>query len=128
MATKREVRLYGDLVHQHKLSFRTILFQLLIGYLNKKRGVKESIYDDELVFSPSVDHLRELPLKYLAIVNNKSVLELIRLDENTATYIQKRGSKLVEFDPSKVIVKKGMKYIDESFIEDNEENDLNEKS
>lgn len=127
MATKREVRLYGDLVHQHKLSFRTILFQILIGYLNKKRGVKDSIYDEEMSFSPSVDHLRELPLKYLAVVNNKKVSELIRLDENTARYIQKRGSKLVEFDPSKTIVKKGMNYIDEMFIDENAESVTNEK-
>lgn len=133
MATKKDIRLYGDLVYQHRLSFKTILFQILIGYLNKKRGVKESVYDEELKFSPSVDHLRELPLKYLAIVNNKKVLELIRLDENTAKYMQKRGSSLVEFDPYEVIVQKGMKYIDGKFlkIEDIDKKDngqINEKN
>jgi len=117
MATKKEIRLYGDLVHQHKLSFRAILLEIFLGYLNKMRGVKESIYDDSLAFAPSTDHLRELPLKYLAIVNNKKVLELIRLDENTAKYIQKRGSSLVEFDPYEVVVKRDMKYIDGKFID-----------
>jgi hypothetical protein len=116
MATKKEIRLYGDLVHQHRLTFRSILLEIFLGFLNKKRGVKESIYDENLYFSPPADHLRELPLKYLAIVNNKKVLELIRLDENTAKHIQKRGSVLVEFDPYEVVVKKDMKYIDGNFI------------
>ncbi len=127
MATKKEIRLYGDLVHQHKISFKTIIFELLIGLLNKRHGVKDSVYEDGETFSPSVDHLRELPLKYLAVVNNKNVLEMIRLDENTAKYIQKRGSKLIEFDPTTTLVKKGMMYMDEKFINKEETSEKNEE-
>ena len=118
MATKKEIRLYGDLVNHHRLSFKTIFLQLLLGYFNKKRGVKETMYQSGAAFPPPVDHLRELPLKYLAVVNNKTVLELIRLDERTAEHIQKRGSKLVPFEPTEQIVKKGMKYIDSKFVEE----------
>ena len=117
MATRKEIRLYGDLVHQHKITFKTMLWELLLGYFKRKHGAKESIYEDNASFPPPVDHLRELPLKYLAIVNNKKVLELIRLDENTAEFIQKRGSKLVPFDPRVDVVKKGMSYIDNKFMD-----------
>lgn len=118
MATKKEIRLYGDLAYQHKITFKTMLWELLLGYFRRKHNAKESIYEDGASFPPPVDHLRELPLKYLAVVNNKKVLELIRLDENTAEFIQKRGSKLVPFDPRVDVVKKGMKYIDDKFVED----------
>jgi len=128
MATKKEIRLYGDLINHHRLSFRTILLQLLLGYFNKKRGVKESLYDPEAAFPPPTDHFRELPLVYMAVVNNKKVLELIRIDGNTAQHIQKKGSKLVQFDPKEVVVTKGMNYIDNKFITEEESEAKNEAS
>lgn len=121
MARKKDIALYGDLIYQHRLSLKTVIKQLVLDYFNKKRGVKESIYDESKSFSPPRDHLRELPLTYMAVVNNKKVLEMIRVDENTAMAMQKKGSKLITFDPKQVSVKKGMSYIDEKFIEDTDE-------
>lgn len=118
MATKKEIRLYGDLVYQHRISLKTVIKQLVLDYFNRKRGVKDSIYDESKTFSPPRDHLRELPLTYMAIVNNKKVVELIRIDEKTAKAIQKKGSKLIEFDPRETVVKPGMSYIDEKFVDE----------
>lgn len=121
MARKKDIALYGDLIYQHRISLKTVIKQLVLDYFNSKRGVKDTIYDENKSFSPPRDHLRELPLTYMAVVNNKKVLEMIRVDENTATAMQKKGSKLITFDPKEVAVKKGMSYIDEKFIEDTDE-------
>lgn len=121
MARKKDIVLYGDLIYQHRLSLKTVIKQLVLEYFNRRRGVKDSIYDESKSFSPPRDHLRELPLTYMAVVNNKKVLEMIRVDENTAQAMQKKGSKLVVFDPKQTIVKKGMSYIDDKFIEESNE-------
>lgn len=126
MARKKEVVLYGDLIYQHRISLKTIIMQLATDYFNKKRGIKDNIYDDSKSFSPPRDHLRELPLTYMAVVNNKEVLEMIRVDEHTAAAMQKKGSKLVQFDPQESIVKKGMLYIDNRFVENTEDGNINE--
>lgn len=128
MATKKEIVLYGDLIYQHKISLKTVIRELILGYFNKKRGRKESIYDENKSFSPPRDHLRELPLTYMAVVNNKKVVEMIRVDENTARAMQQRGSKLIEFNPKEVIVKKGMSFIDNQFIDPDNNREENEAS
>jgi predicted DNA-binding transcriptional regulator len=44
MPTKKEIRLYGDLVYKHKISIRTIIHQLILDFFAKRRRLKKSVY------------------------------------------------------------------------------------
>lgn len=110
MATKKEIRLYGDSIYQYKPTIRMMIQTLVLDYFAKKRRYKESVYKDGVTFSPEADHLKERPLVYMAIVNEGIVSEMIRMDNRTAELMNKPKAKVIPFDPMKTIVKKGMVY------------------
>ena len=78
---------------------------------------KQSIYNKGAVFVPEEDKLKNLPLKYIALVNDGTVLEMIRVNEDSAKILLSRKTKLIEFDPKSTMVKKGMLYSDKEFKE-----------
>ena len=117
MPTKKELDIYGDLVYQHKPSIRKLLLGILQEKFFKLKRAKESFYVDEAIFVPKEDILAQLPLKYLAILSNNEVVEMIRLNDDTAKLMLSKKTKLVEFDPTTTIVKKGMVYSDKNFVE-----------
>jgi hypothetical protein len=117
MPTKKELDIYGDLIYQHKPSIRSLLFGILQEKFFKLKRAKESFYVDKAAFVAKEDVLAQLPLKYLAILSNNEVVEMIRLNDDTAKLMLSKKTKLVEFDPTTTIVKKGMVYSDNSFAE-----------
>ena len=94
---------------------------MLLGILQEKffslKRTKEEFYVDSAAFVPKQDLINQLPLKYIAIVTDGKVTEMIRLNEETAKLILSKKTKLVEFDPTTTIVKKGMAYTDKKFVE-----------
>jgi hypothetical protein len=63
------------------------------------------------MWSPEEDRLRDLPLQYIALINKENiVVELIRINEETAAQILSKDVKMVSFNPKTQIVKKGMWY------------------
>lgn len=117
---KKEIDIYGDLLQEFKPTIRFYIFQLLSDMLRKK-SKKESFYKEDAAFSPPRDHLRELPLRYMAVVNGAEVLEIIRIDYNTAEMILEEDTILVPYEPSQVLVKKGMKYRNDEFVEEDQD-------
>ncbi len=123
MPTRKELELYGDLVYSHRPGIRVLLIAILQEKLFNMKRRKESFYKDEAAFVPKEDFLNGLPLKYMAIVTDQKVVELIRINEQTANQMLAKRTKFVEFDPMTTIVKKGMKYVDKKFVMDNEPED-----
>jgi hypothetical protein len=113
---KRDLQIYGDLIYEYKPTIRSLLMEMLQQKLFNMRVQKEDPSVPGAVFRPQQDELRNLPLKYLAIVENSSVVEMIRINENTAGWLLKDGVSLVEFDPKEVVVNKGMKYDGKGFV------------
>jgi catabolite regulation protein CreA len=52
----------------------------------------------------------EIVTKYIALVLEGTVKELIRLNEDSANILLSKKTKLIEFDPEKQKVTKGMVY------------------
>lgn len=119
MATKKERELYGDLIYKHQPSIRTLLIGILQEKFFSLKRTKETFYVDDAAFVPKQDVLGQLPLKYIAVVSNNEVVEMIRLNEDTAKIILSKKTKLVEFDPTTTIVKKGMAFSDNKFVQKN---------
>ena len=117
MAKQKEKEIYGGMLYEFKPTILSIIRIFLSKKLYQKTIMKETIYDETLNFKPSVDHLREMPLQYIAIISDNEVKELIRIDENTAKLLLNKKNKLVPYDHTKIKVKKGMEYLDKTFIE-----------
>jgi len=117
MPSKKEREAYGDLIYQHKPTIRALLIGILQEKFFNLKTAKEAFYVDTATFVPKEDIIGQLPLKYIAVVHNNEVAEMIRLNEDTAKLILSKKTKLVEFDPTTTIVKKGMLYSDKMFLE-----------
>jgi hypothetical protein len=114
MVTKEELKIYGDIVYNHKLSIRSMAREFLLKLFAKKYRVKESIYEEGAAF-PSL--VKDQQIRYLAVIKDGVVVEMLRLKAETAEILVKPKVKLVSYDPRDTIVKKGMLFSDKKFIE-----------
>lgn len=124
MPNKKERQAYGDLIYQYRPTIRTLLLGILQEKFFNLKRTKENFYVDSAAFVPKEDLIGQLPLKYLAIVSDNEVVEMIRLNEDTAKVMLSKKTKLVEFDPITTIVKKGMVFSNKKFIEKEEATNL----
>lgn len=117
MPNKKDRQVYGDLIYQYKPTIKTLLLGILQEKFFNLKRTKEDFYVDQAAFVPKEDLIGQLPLKYLAIVSEGEVVEMIRLNEDTAKAMLSKKTKLVEFDPTTTIVKKGMVFANKKFVE-----------
>jgi hypothetical protein len=117
MLSRREKRVYGDAIKDFRPTIRTLLLQILEQKLFNLRRKKQSIYNEGAIFRPETDRLKNMPLRYIALVNDGEVVEMIRVNEEAAEMLLSKKTKMIEFDPKKTIVKKGMSYSNKKFTE-----------
>jgi hypothetical protein len=120
---KNKKIIYEDLLNQHRPTIKSLIVEILKAKLfNLQRG-KESIIRDGAMFVPEEDRLKHLPLTYIALLDNKNkVIEMIRINQETASLLLNKKIKMIPFDPKLEIVKKGMWYNKEKFyIRENDE-------
>lgn len=119
---KKKKYVYGDLIKQFRPTLRSLLFEILQEKLFNLRRKKQTIYNEGSVFIPETDKFSYLPLKYIALIQDGVVVELIRVHVDAANILTSKKTKFIEFDPKETVVKKGMSYADKKFIEssDNE--------
>ena len=113
MPNKEEMEIYGQIIYNHKLSIRSIIREFFLNIFAKKYRIKESIYYEDAMF-PSI--LQQTHLKYIAIIKDGIVLDMIRIKPEVADMMLDSKSKLVEYDPIKNIVKRGTVYKNRKFI------------
>jgi hypothetical protein len=118
MLSKKEKKVYGDTLKNFRPTIRTLVVQILEQKLFNLRRKKQSIYNPGASFTMQPDKLKHMPLKYIALVNDGTVMEMIRVNEEAAGILLSKKTKMVEFDPKTAIVKKGMKYVGKKFVED----------
>ena len=117
MLSRREKRVYGDAIKDFRPTIRTLLVQILEQKLFNLRRKKQSIYNEGAIFRPETDRLKSMPLRYIALVNDGNVVEMIRVNEEAAEILLSKKTKMIEFDPKQTIVKKGMRYSNKKFTE-----------
>jgi hypothetical protein len=107
--TKKEI--YENLLNEHRPTIRSFLLEILmIKLFNLQKG-KQPVIPQGAIWTPEEDRLKDLPLQYIALINKKNiVVELIRINEETAAQILSKDVKMVSFDPKTQTVKKGMWY------------------
>ena len=118
MLSRKEKKVYGDALRDFRPTIKTLVLQILEQTLFNLRRKKQSIYNEGSVFTPEPDRLKHMPLKYIALVNEGVVVEMIRVNQEAAAILLSKKTKMIEFDPRESIVKKGMKYAGKKFIED----------
>lgn len=117
---KRSKRLvYEHLLNQYRPTIRSLIIEILKTKLFNLQKGKESIVAEGATFVPQEDILKNLPLEYMALVLDGTVVEMIRINEDTASLLINKDLVVVRFDPKKEIVKKGMKYSNERFVNNN---------
>jgi hypothetical protein len=117
MLSKKEKKVYGDALRDFRPTIRTLVLQILEHKLFNLRRKKQSIYNPGASFTLQPDKLKHMPLRYIALVNNGTVVEMIRINEEAAELLLSKKTKMLEFDPKTTIVKKGMKYVGKKFVE-----------
>jgi hypothetical protein len=125
MRKKSKKEIYEDLLTEYRPTIRSFIIELLKAKLFDVQKGKQPVVAPGAVWVPEEDRLKSLPLEYIALVNKKGlVLELIRINEETAKHLLTKSVKLIAFDPKTQIVKKGMWYTKGKFDakEPNEKN------
>lgn len=123
MLGKKSRMMYGSLVDEFKPSIKSLLFNILYAKFLELKRAKQPFQPEDAKFRLPVEADPYTNIKYLAVVKTNKVVEMIRVNEETAELLQGRGIKFVPFDPKDVKVKKGMKVVDGNFVgEENEEN------
>ena len=118
MLSKKEKKIYGDAIKDFRPTIKTLIVQILEQKLFNLRRKKQSIYNEGAVFRPETDRLKFMPLRYIALVNDGVVVEMIRVNEEAAEILLSKKTKMIEFDPKETIVKKGMSYSNKKFTEE----------
>lgn len=120
--SKREI--YENLLAEHRPTIRSFILEILRVRLFRLQKGKHPVIPPGAMWVPEEDRLKHLPLKYIALVDkNGIVVEVIRINEETAAQLLSKSVKLVPFDPKAEIVKKGMWYNKKKFYS----KELNEK-
>jgi hypothetical protein len=121
---KSKKEIYENLLSEYRPTIRSFIIEILRIKLFRLQNSKQPMIPDGAKWVTEDDRLRDLPLKYIAVVNKMGVVvELIRINEETATELVKRETRLIPFDPKLQSVKKGMRYKNKKFYV----GDLNEK-
>jgi hypothetical protein len=115
---KKDYGVYRDTIGQFKPTIKSLVFNILYAKFLELKRTKESFYVEDASFRLPQESMPHGNLKYLAIVQNGLVKEMIRIDSGTAEILTKRGSKLIEFDPKETKVIKGTKFNGTDFIND----------
>lgn len=115
MPSKKDLEIYGNHIFDHKPTIRSLLYEILQEKLFRIKRSKISAYQEQARFRPEEDRLKHLPLSYIAVVQDGTVKEMLRINEETAAMILSDESILVEFNPREMIVQKGMNYTDGKF-------------
>jgi hypothetical protein len=87
MGFKKEYKIYGDLLFEHKPTIRSLLLHVLYNNFIKRERAKLPVYRENASFQDPSRNLDSIPTKYVAMVSEGKVEELIRLHENAATIL-----------------------------------------
>jgi hypothetical protein len=117
MGFRKEYKIYGDLLFEHKPTIRSLILHKLYGKFMNKERAKLSIYRENAEFVDPEKLLRDIETKYVALVINGEVKELIRLQKHAADILLSKKTKMVEFNPEETVVKKGMLYKENKFVD-----------
>ena len=107
--TKKEI--YANLLNEHRPTIKSFLLEILrIKLFNLQKG-KQPVIPEGATWTLEDDRLKNLPLQYIALINKEGiVLELIRINKETADQILSKDIKLVPYNPQIELVKRGMWY------------------
>jgi hypothetical protein len=115
--------LYGDLLGEFRPTIKSLIFNILYAKFLQTGRAKEPFQPEGAKFRLPEESTPYANLEYLAVVKGGKVVEMIRVNEETSNILTSRGVKFIPFDPKDIKVKKGMKFVDGTFIgEENEEN------
>lgn len=117
MLFKKKKQIYGDLIKEFRPTIRGLLIELLRQKLFNLKRAKQTVYNPGSVFIPETDKFSYLPLTYLALVQDETVVEIIRVNIEASKILTSKKTKFVEFDPKETVVKKGLKYVNKAFSE-----------
>jgi hypothetical protein len=111
MRQKTKKQIYEDLLSEHRPTIRSFLLEILRVKLFHLQKGKQPVIPEGAKWSPEEDRLKDLPLQYIALINKENiVVELIRINEETAAQILNKDVKMIAFNPKTQLVKKGMWY------------------
>jgi hypothetical protein len=117
MARKKSKKeIYENLLGEYRPTIRSFVLEILRVKLFNLQNAKQPVIPTGAKWVPEEDRLKDLPLKYMAVVNRGGlVVELIRINEETASELVKKQTRLIPFDPKSQSVKKGMWYNNKKF-------------
>lgn len=115
MGFKKDYNRYKELLKDYRPTIRSFLFSIFLKKFVEKNRHKEDINNPDMSFNTRF--LFPENLVYIALVQNDTVQEMIRIDAKTAELLISKETSFVFFDKDSTIVKPGMKYKNGKFFE-----------
>ena len=115
MGFKKDYEKYENLLQDYRPTIRSFLFDLFLKKFVEKNRHKEKLVDPEK--SLNVKYLFPDNLVYIALIQDGTVKEMIRIDKQTAEILSSDLTEFVFFDNNSQTVKPGMKYKNGEFLE-----------
>lgn len=116
MPIRKEVKLYGELIHQHKPTIRTIIWRVMMDYFAKRYRHKRSPYIDNVPVESVVAKMQAVGgARHFAIVKDNTVHEIIVVNNIIGDLLEQKRLKFVNFDPETEPVARGMEFKDGTF-------------
>ncbi len=117
MPTKRELRLYGDLIKHYRPSFKSMIINSLVSYFTRKNMHKASPNKDGI--SIAKEKAPDGPLNpemysNFALVNNGIVEQVIIVNSEIANLLKSKKTQIVHFEKTDKVFR-GTQYINGKF-------------
>lgn len=132
MATKREIDLYGDLVHQYRPTIKSLIVMFLMNKIAKKNRYRENVSNGDIVLPEESNTYNQdqTPASeganHFALILDDAVEEIIVVNPFIASLLSNESLVIAPFDPIDQQVTYGTKFIDGNFIiEDGNSNEEN---
>lgn len=119
-------RIYGDLLHEHKPTIASLVFNYFYHKMLVNERTKTSIYREDAKFIPEVIDIDSSKTKFLTVLDKDNVvIEILRISSIAADKLLDKQNTIVSFSPEESFVKIGSVYKDGIFEnkEDNNEED-----
>lgn len=108
-------------MQNERRSVAQILQEWLVMKLLSHKVAKHSVYARHMYKNPEIaTAIEERELRYIALVYDTEVVEMIRVDDLAAKMLLSKDTRFILYDPEVTEVQKGMRFLDGEFKREQE--------
>lgn len=121
MPTKKELKIYGDLINHYKPTIKTIIWNMILERFAKRNRYRRNPTQNDIPLQELVSKQSSVPdFSQFALIQNGMVEEVIIVNQFIGDLLSKKKTKIVQFDPTSEPVGRGTRFVENKFVFDEE--------